>query len=173
MKIIVLNGSPRKGNTLAAINAFVKGAANHDVEVIDTYKYKVGPCLGCGVCKCMNGCIAKDDTNMIIDKLVAADMIVFASPVYWWGITAQLKLFMDKCYCRGVQLRGKKIGIIAVGGAGTDGPQYELIRGQFKCISEYLDWEIVFHNSYSASALTDLAGQPEAMAEMEAAGANL
>ena len=45
----------------------------------------------------MNGCVAADDTNRVIDSLVDADMIVFGTPVYWWGMTAQLKLVIDKC----------------------------------------------------------------------------
>ena len=53
MKILVLNGSPRKGNTLTAINAFAKGVSdNHELEVVDTYKLKVAPCTGCGACQC-------------------------------------------------------------------------------------------------------------------------
>ena len=53
MKILVLNGSPRKGNSVAAINAFVGGASKkHEVEVVDTYQLKVSPCMGCGGCQC-------------------------------------------------------------------------------------------------------------------------
>ena len=105
MKILVLNGSPRKGNTLTAINSFVKGVScEHEVEVVDTYKLDVSPCTGCRACQCYKGCVAKDDSNMIVDKIVDADLLVFATPVYWWGITAQLKMVIDKCYCKGAYL---------------------------------------------------------------------
>ena len=78
MKILVLNGSPRKGNSVAAINAFVGGASKkHEVEVVDAYQLKVSPCMGCGACQCYKGCVAKDDSNMIVDKMVAADMILY------------------------------------------------------------------------------------------------
>ena len=108
MKILVLNGSPRKGNTLTAITAFAEAAQiNNEVEVVDTYKLNIGSCMGCDSCGCTKGCVATDDTNMIIDKMVAADMIVFASPVYWWGITAQMKLVIDKAYCKGAHLTNK------------------------------------------------------------------
>ena len=174
MKILVLNGSPRKGNTVTAIQALTEGAqANHEIEVVDTYKLNVGPCMACGVCQCHKGCVAKDDSNMIVDKMVAADMIVFATPVYWWGITAQMKLVLDKSYCRGMQLKGKKVGVIAIGGSPTDNEQYQLIRGQFKCIADYLDWEIVFHKDYSANAKDDLAGNAEALEELKAEGKRL
>lgn len=171
MKILILNGSPRKGNTVTAIHAFAEGVkANHEVEIVDTYKLNVSPCMGCGVCKCSNGCVAKDDSNMIIDKVVEADFVVFASPVYWWGITAQMKMVIDKCYCKGMLLKGKKIGVIIVGGSPVDTEQYRLIRGQFHCISEYLDWDILFHKDYFASEKDDLAGNQEALAELKAEG---
>lgn len=167
MKIAIVNGSPRKGNTVAAINAFVSGLTDHEVELIDADKLNISPCKGCGACECYKGCVAQDDSNAIIDKLVAADMVVFASPVYWWGITAQLKTVIDKCYCKGVLLKGKKIGLIIVGGASTDNEQYELIGSQFNCIAQYLNWDIVFYSKYSASATNDLASDTEAMNELK------
>ena len=174
MKILVLNGSPRKGNTLTAINAFAKGVSdNHELEVVDTYKLKVAPCTGCGVCQCYKGCVAKDDSNMIVDKIVEADVVVFATPVYWWGITAQMKLVIDKCYCKGAYLKNKKVGIIVVGGANTNDKQYELIKGQFDCISGYLSWDLLFYNAYSATKTDDLANCQSAIKELEPLGAIL
>ena len=92
MKIVIINGSARKGNTLTAINAFIKGAAEkNEIEVIAPDKLHISPCKGCGACQCHKGCVDQDDTNSTINKLVEADMILFATPVYWWGMTAQLK----------------------------------------------------------------------------------
>ena len=123
--------------------------------------------MGCDACGFTNGCVATDDTNMIIDKMVAADMLVFASPVYWWGITAQMKLVIDKAYCKGAHLKNKKAGIIIIGGASVNSEQYQLIRGQFRCIAEYLNWEILFHRDYSASARDDLAKNATAIEELK------
>ena len=67
------------------------------------------------------------NTNPTIDKIAAADMILFATPVYWLGMSAQLKLIIDKCYCRGLQLKNKKVGTIVVGGSPVDSIQYEQI----------------------------------------------
>ncbi len=115
MKIVIINGSARKGNTLTAINAFIKGASEkNEIEIIEPDKLNIAPCKGCGVCQCSKGCVDKDDTNPTIDKIAAADMILFATPVYWWGMSAQLKLIIDKCYCRGLQLKNKKVGTIVV-----------------------------------------------------------
>ena len=171
MKILVLNGSPRKGNTLTAINAFAKGVSdNHELEVVDTYKLKVAPCTGCGACQCYKGCVAKDDSNMIVDKIVEADVVVFATPVYWWGITAQIKLVIDKCYCKGALLKNKKVGVIAIGGSPTTNVQYELIEKQFQCIGDYLDWDIKFHKSLFANKKDDLLKNESAMKELKALG---
>ena len=171
MKILVLNGSPRKGNTLTAITAFAKGVSNkHELEVVDTYKLKVSPCKGCGACQCYKGCVAKDDSNMIVDKIVEADVVVFATPVYWWGITAQMKMVIDKCYCKGALLKNKKEGINGVGGAETDDKQYKLIKSQFDCISEYLAWDILFYNAYSATKTDDLANNESSIRELEHLG---
>ena len=94
---ISINGSPRKGNSVATINAFVGGASKkHEVEVVDAYQLKVSPCMGCGACQCYKGCVAKDDSNMIVDKMVAADMILFVSPVYWWELLLSLSLLLIK-----------------------------------------------------------------------------
>ena len=134
MKIVIINGSARKGNTLTAINAFIKGAdEKNEIEVIAPDKLHISPCKGCGACQCHKGCVDQDDTNPTINKLVEADMILFATPVYWWGMTAQLKQVIDKCYCRGLQLKEKKIGLIVVGGSPLDNIQYELI-------CKKLDW---------------------------------
>lgn len=169
MKIVILNGSPRKGNVYAAINAFAAAAEKkNDVEIIDTDSVNVSPCKGCGACQCYKGCVAKDDSNMVVDKIVSADMIVFATPVYWWGMTAQLKTVIDKCYCKGAQLKGKKVGVIIVGGASVEDPQYELISTQFRSMAGYLSWELAFTKAYSATAKGELAADTAAMDELKA-----
>lgn len=174
MKTVIVNGSPRKGNTLTAINAYVKGAGkNQEIEIIHADKLNISGCKGCGVCQCTNGCVAKDDTNATIDKIVAADMVIFATPVYWWGMTAQLKMVIDKCYCRGTLLKGKKIGVLVVGGAATDNVEYSLIKKQFECIAEYLNWNILFFKKYYATGKNELAGNSAAIEELKELGASI
>ncbi len=177
MKIVILNGSPRKGNTYTAISTLVAGidaaGKDHEVEVVDTYKLDVAPCKGCNACGCYKGCVDQDDTNMIVDKLVAADMIVFATPVYWWGMTAQLKLVIDKCYCKGAYIKDKAIGLLIVGGAATSDGQYDLIKTQFNCIEQYLGWDMKFFGKYSASKTSDLAGNQAYVDELMEFGKNI
>lgn len=174
MKIAIINGSARKGNTLTAIYAFIKGAsAKNEIEVIEPDKLQIAPCKGCGACQCTNGCVDRDDTNPTVDKIVAADMILFTSPVYWWGITGQLKQVIDKCYCRGTQLKGKKVGVILIGGAPVDNEQYDMIYKQFDCMADYLSWDMLFRKSYSANGRDELSQNSDVMKELEELGKTL
>lgn len=174
MKIVIINGSARKGNTLTAINAFIEGASEaNEIEIIQPDKLQIAPCKGCGACQCSKGCVDQDDTNATIDTIAAADMILFATPVYWWGISAQLKLVIDKCYCRGVQLKGKKTGVIVVGGSPLDNVQYQLIQSQFSCMAQYLSWDVLFHKSYYATVQDELGKNVEAMQELKKLGKNI
>lgn len=173
MKILVINGSARKGNTDACVNAFVEGAKGaNEVDVLEADKLNISPCKGCEACGCTKGCVAQDDSNAIVDKVVAADLVVFASPIYWWGITAQLKTVIDKCYCKGAYLKNKKIGLILCAGAPTDDEEYSLIKRQFELMSEYLAWNFEFFKSYYAVGRDEIANRPEALEEMKALGAS-
>lgn len=99
MNILIISGSPRKGgNTELLAEAFAKGAAaHHHVEIVSIRDYKVNPCLGCNTCFKTNGiCAQKDDMAIIYEKMSQADMIVIASPVYFYGISAQLKAVIDR-----------------------------------------------------------------------------
>ena len=174
MKIVIINGSARKGNTLTAIQAFTEGVAEgNEVEIIAPEKLTIAPCKGCGVCQCSKGCVDQDDTNPTIDKIVAADVIIFATPVYWWGMSAQLKLIIDKCYCKGLLLKNKKAGILVVGAAPVGSIQYELIDKQFQCMADYLSWDVLFMKSYSASDRADLNNSEDAIAELKQLGSSL
>lgn len=174
MKIVIINGSARKGNTLRAIDAFIKGASEkNEIEIIQPDKLQIAPCKGCGTCQSLNGCVDQDDTNSTIDKIAAADMILFATPVYWWGMSAQLKLIIDKCYCRGLQLKNKKVGTIVVGGSPIDSIQYELIDKQFSCMAKYLSWDMVSQKSYYATDSDEFAKNKDSIKELENIGKNL
>ncbi|MBO4849570.1 MAG: flavodoxin family protein [Prevotella sp.] len=100
MNILILCGSPRKsGNTELLVDAFVKGASQkHQVETVSVRDYKVNPCVGCNACFKNNTCAQKDDMAIIYEKMANADMLVIASPVYFYGLSAQLKAIIDRCH---------------------------------------------------------------------------
>ncbi|MBQ6528548.1 MAG: flavodoxin family protein, partial [Clostridia bacterium] len=103
MEILVLNGSPRvKGNTAKMIAAFREAAEKrgHKVTVVDVCRKQIRGCLACEYChgKGQGTCIQKDDMQEIYEKLRTAGMLVLASPIYYHGITGQLKCVIDRFY---------------------------------------------------------------------------
>lgn len=155
MNIIILNGSPRhNGNTSSVINILKEILSkNNVVESLDICQMKLSGCCACDGCKYNGGhCVSLDDSDLVIQKIVRADVVIFATPVYWWGVSSQLKMVMDKFYSQDSQFKTmrKKIGIIAIGANELDDPQYRLIHDQFSCIGEYLGWEVSFSLPFSA-----------------------
>ena len=90
MKIAILNGSPKVGNTAAMVNAFAEGAkeAGHEVEILHVGKMKINGCLACEFChgKGAGTCVQKDDMEKVMPAYKEADMVVFASPIYYYMI---------------------------------------------------------------------------------------
>ena len=105
MNILVVTGSPRKGgNTEIMADVFAETAktSGHEVIVRRLSALKVAPCLDCTYCFTHDGvCIQKDDMNDILQDLNQADLLVLASPIYWFDISAQTKCFIDRMYAFG------------------------------------------------------------------------
>lgn len=103
MNILILNGSPRPGgNTSALIGSFSEGASEsgHGITRMDVCMMDIRPCMGClaGGGDKESPCTQKDDMDIIYKALNAADIVVFASPMYCWSITAQLKAVLDRMF---------------------------------------------------------------------------
>ena len=103
MKILVLNGSPTpNGNTVALVNAFKDGAESkgHEVNVINVAHKNIRGCMACNYCKnAGNGhCVQQDDMQEIYPQIQDADMIVFASPIYYFIMSAQLESVIHRFY---------------------------------------------------------------------------
>ena len=116
MKITVLNGSPRKQNTAAMVEAFAEGAkaAGHEVEVIQVGKMKINGCLACEYChgKGAGQCIQKDDMEKVMPAYKDCDMIVFASPIYYFDMTAQLSAAIQRVYAIGKPTKATKAALL-------------------------------------------------------------
>ncbi len=109
--ILILAGSPRKnGNSAMLCQEFERGAkdAGNNVELIYLRDKKIGYCLACYYCKNHDGvCIIKDDMAEILDKMNAADVIVMASPVYFYAVDAQMKALIDRTVAQWLKIRDK------------------------------------------------------------------
>ena len=99
--LIVLGGGRPKGNTAQLVAAFTRGAeaAGHTVETVSLIKNEVKGCLGCNACRYGKPCVQRDAFNGLVPKIQAADCIVFASPLYFWTLSARIKAFIERFYC--------------------------------------------------------------------------
>lgn len=99
--LIIMGGGRPKGNTAQLIASFQKGAgeAGHHVETVSLIKNEIKGCLGCNACRYGKPCIQKDGFNGLVPKIMAADCIVFASPLYFWTLSARIKAFIERFYC--------------------------------------------------------------------------
>ena len=100
-KIVVLLASgKRKGNTAQLVDSFARGAteAGHEVEVISLVEHEVKGCLGCNACRYEKPCVQKDAFNGLVPKIKEADCLVFASPLYFWTVSARIKAFIERFY---------------------------------------------------------------------------
>jgi multimeric flavodoxin WrbA len=97
--VLIISSTPRKGgNSDILCDAFAEGAkgAGNVVEKIRFADLKIGYCTGCYACRKQGECVQKDDMKQVLDKMLAADVIVFASPVYYYSVSAQLKTLFDR-----------------------------------------------------------------------------
>jgi multimeric flavodoxin WrbA len=150
MKIITIFGSPRKkGNTAKVLSMFEGNVERmHEVERINIAQYKVGGCLGCLKCqerKGEPGCAQNDDALTIFDKMIQADAIVYASPLYCWSFTSQIKPLIDRHFCLVTgygtpdhnSLIGGKPAALLVTCAGPIEGNCDAIQGIFSGFSDY------------------------------------
>lgn len=99
--LVVRGGGRANGNTAQLVAAFARGAADagHAVEVVSLDEVQVNGCLGCNACRFGKPCVQKDGFNALAPKIRAADLLVFASPLYFWTLSSKLKAFIERFYC--------------------------------------------------------------------------
>ncbi len=144
-RIVILIGSMRKdGNTDLLAKAFAEGASkNNIVEIVSVADYKVNPCIGCNSCFTREGnkCFQKDDMAEIYKKLKVADMVVIASPVYFYGISAELKAIIDRLHTpMRNEFRIKKLALMLVGAA-TLPELFDAIKLQYQLVLNFFHLE--------------------------------
>ena len=144
--IVILTGSPRKKSSSARLAAeFTDGAkaAGHSVTLFRVAGMKINGCLGCDHCREEKGvCVQKDDMTQISDALANADALVLASPVYFWGVTSQLKQAIDRMYAL-LQKRNKIKQAVLLMTCGDDTPKAaQPSIAMFREICDYLKWEV-------------------------------
>jgi multimeric flavodoxin WrbA len=115
-KILVIEASPRAhANSSYLADAFAKGAkeSGNEVEAVNIGHEKFGPCIACYACTEKGRCAVNNDKcDAIIDKMIASDAIVFATPTYFYSMTGNLKTLIDRTVGRYLQIKGKDIYLI-------------------------------------------------------------
>ena len=144
MKILVLTGSPRPGgNSTTLAENFIKGAeeAGHTVVRFDAAFKNVHPCIGCNKCGMDGPCIFKDDFEFVREHIVDADAVVFATPMYYFGISAQLKAVIDRFYAINGKIHRSKKAVLLMTYANTAVAEAEPIKKHYEVLLRYLDWQ--------------------------------
>lgn len=143
MKILLLTGSPRKnGNSNTLADYFMKGAAQagHEVVRFDAAFKNVHPCIACNKCGMDGPCVFKDDFEFVRQHIVEADMVVFATPMYYFGMSAQLKTVIDRFYAVNGQIHRPKKAALLMTYANTAASEAEPIKNHYKVLLAYLGW---------------------------------
>jgi multimeric flavodoxin WrbA len=136
VKVLAFVGSPRKGgNTDVLVEEVLRGAQakGHSAEKLYLYDYEIAPCIDCRSCKKNVGvCILRDGMKDIYSKIEKADVVVFGTPVYWYGPTGKMKLLIDRLrpFIVNKKLEGKKGMLVcsAAEGAMACGPTFQMVR---------------------------------------------
>lgn len=133
-KILILSGSHRKGgNSDTLCDEFMRGAieAGHNVEKIRLSDKHINYCMGCGVCNTTHKCVQKDDMSEVLEKMIQADVIVLASPVYFYAMNGQMKTLIDRTVPRYTEISGKEFYFI-ISAADTDKNIMEKVIESFR-----------------------------------------
>lgn len=143
MKVLVLTGSPREnGNSNTLADRFIRGAteAGHEIMRFDSAFKDVKPCNGCNKCGMNGDCVFKDDFESIRSFLLGADVVAFATPMYYFGISAQLKTVIDRFYSISSRLHRPKRAVLMMTYANLAPSEAEPIKAHYEMLLRYLNW---------------------------------
>ena len=143
MKIVVQEGSPNKnGSSNLLADALIRGAreAGHTVQVIDAAHSNIHPCTGCIRCGYEGPCVQKDDVEQFRGIILDADMVVFVTPLYYYGMSAQLKTLIDRfcAFNSSIQSKHMKSALIAAAW-NSDSWTFEALVAHYKTLVRYLN----------------------------------
>ena len=145
MKILVIESSPHQhGSSNMLAGEFIRGAkeSGHEVTVFDAGHADLHPCLGCGACGMAGPCVQKDDMAALQEQLMASDMAVFVTPLYYFGFSAQLKTVIDRFYSIKGQLtaKGLKTALLVAAWDSNDWTMRD-IQAHYETLCRYLNFQ--------------------------------
>ncbi|MCH5255484.1 MAG: flavodoxin family protein [Lachnospiraceae bacterium] len=174
-KVLAIVSSPRAGgNSEMLVNRFLKGAeeAGHETEKLCLRDKNIHPCMACETCVNNGGgiCAQDDDMDEILQKLIAADVLVLSSPVYFYSISAQLKMMIDRTMAVAGRIKNKEVYFIATASAGEHAMETTM-NDMEGFVRNLPDSEVKGKIYGSAHSVGDIAGEP-AMDEAYTYGLN-
>lgn len=145
MKIVILMGSTnQKGSTSILVENFRRGAeeSGHNIEVIDVCHADIHPCTGCIACGYEGDCVQRDDNEGIRKALLSCDMVVFATPLYYYGMSAQLKIVLDRfcAYNSSLNSRHLRSALLTVAW-NSDDWTFDALTAHYKTLVRYINFE--------------------------------
>lgn len=145
MKILLIKGSPHiEGSSNMLAEQFMEGAkaAGHDVRVFDAAHANLHPCNGCEICGMSGNCVQHDDMEKAKQSILDSDMMVFVTPIYYFGMSAQLKMFIDRFYSFTTKLSAKKMKTALIIAAwDTDDDAVAYLREHYQKICRYMHFQ--------------------------------
>lgn len=168
-KVLILSGSPRKnGNSDILCDEFARGAAeagNH-VEKIRVSEKNIGFCRACYACRGTGVCAIRDDMAEVLRKMIDADVLVLASPVYFYSIDAQLKALIDRTVARWLEVKNKEFYyIVTAADSGKEAAETTLacFRGYADCVDGAIEKGVIYGMGvYEKGKVKDTAAMKEA-----------
>ncbi len=183
MNVLALQASPRKrGNTVTLARALLEGLKAGGVKQVSEVfldELDIRPCNNCEACRKEKGpfCVFDDGMSPLYPKFIEADLVVLATPVYWWSVSGQLKLFIDRLYGLNYEQhperwKGKKLVLVFTHQEEHPCSGAELARKMFEEIADYTETSIVGDLRYSSDK-AHVRDAPQKLAEARALGAKL
>ena len=144
MNVVILQGSPnRDGSTSILCEEFARGArqAGHEVERIDVAQADVRPCTGCVACGYgARPCVQRDGMAAILEKILAADVLALATPLYYFGMSAQLKAVIDRFCSENSAITARRVRSVLLAVAwNADGWTFDALEAHYDALVRYLD----------------------------------
>lgn len=164
MKIVVLSGSPHKaGTTAKLVDCFIRGAesAGHEIIRFDTAFMNVHPCIACEKCHAAEDsvCAFRDDMVAIGKELANADCVALASPIYYYGVCAQLKAVVDRFYAIEPAIRHNQKSVWITAMADARPETVEAANAWYKAATGWLEWQDCgILNAFACTTAEDLRG---------------
>lgn len=145
MKVTVITGSHHKNGTSALLaDKFIEGAreAGNEVLRFDAAFENVKPCMACEYCTSHEGvCVHKDSMNVLSNDLIDTELMVFVTPLYYYGMSAQIKAVIDRFHAINAKIAGNKKAMIFATSYGAENLTMEALEKMYESMLRFLNWQ--------------------------------